>query len=57
MSFECIQTIDLVIYAMVTNIYENSAWGKTSGNFGGFLIGNNILSDLGISIGNPQDAS
>ena len=57
MSFECIQTIDLVIYAMVTNIYENSAWGKSGGNFGGFLIGNNILSDLGISIGNPQDAS
>jgi hypothetical protein len=42
---------------MVTNIYENSAWGKTSGNFGGFLIRNNILSDLGISIGNPHDAS
>ena len=42
---------------MVTNIYENSAWGKTSGNFGGFLIGNNILSELGISIGNPHDAS
>ena len=42
---------------LVSNIYENSAWGKTSGNFGGFLIGNNILSDLGISIGNPDDAS
>ena len=29
--------------------------GKTSGNFGNFPIATNVLSNFGISIGNPQD--
>ena len=43
------------IYTIVTNIYENSAWVKTNGNFGGFPVGNDILSNFGISLGNPHD--
>ena len=27
---------------------------KTNGNFGGFLVGNDILSNFGISLGNPH---
>ena len=38
----------------MTNIYENSAWVKTNGNFGGFPVGNDILSNFGISLGNPH---
>ena len=28
---------------------------KTNGNFGGFPVGNDILSKFGISLGNPHD--
>ena len=28
---------------------------KTKGNFGGFPVGNDILSNFGISLGNPHD--
>ena len=28
---------------------------KTNGNFGGFPVGNDILSNMGISLGNPHD--
>ena len=28
---------------------------KTNGNFGGFPVGNDILSNFGISLGNPHD--
>ena len=29
---------------------------KTNGNFGGFPVGNDILSNFGISLGNPPHA-
>ena len=28
---------------------------KTNGNFGGFPVGNDVLSNFGISLGNPYD--